>query len=118
MLDSLMLGADRDLVKVWQKMNAPRFDKIMLKTKTVGGEATKDGIVIRFEGENGPPEPQIYELTLERLGDGIDPAECVFVDDVDVNCEAARSLGMRAVLYRDADQAMAEVRAALEEAAG
>jgi dihydrolipoamide dehydrogenase len=41
MLDGLMQGADRDLVKVWQKMNAPRFDKLMLKTKTVGAEATK-----------------------------------------------------------------------------
>ena len=39
MLDGLMQGADRDLVKVWQKMNAPRFDNIMLKTKTVGAEA-------------------------------------------------------------------------------
>src|SRR6185295_2174349 len=47
MLDGLMQGADRDLVKVWQKMNAPRFNKIMLKTKTVGGEATKDGILVR-----------------------------------------------------------------------
>ena len=46
MLDGLMLGADRDLVKVWQKMNAPRFDNIMLKTKTVGAEATKDGILV------------------------------------------------------------------------
>ncbi len=44
MMDSLMLGADRDLVKVWQKMNAPRFDKLMLKTKTVGAEATAEGI--------------------------------------------------------------------------
>ena len=60
------------------------------------------------------PDPEIYELTLERLGDGILPAECVFVDDVDVNCEAARKLGMRAVVYRDADQAMTEIRAALK----
>jgi dihydrolipoamide dehydrogenase len=36
MMDGLMQGADRDLVKVWQKMNAHRFDNIMLKTKTVG----------------------------------------------------------------------------------
>ena len=43
MLDGLMQGADRDLVKVWQKMNAPRFDNIMLETKTVSGEATADG---------------------------------------------------------------------------
>ena len=53
MMDSLMLGADRDLVKVWQKMNAPRFDKLMLKTKTVGAEATEDGIRVTFEGLDG-----------------------------------------------------------------
>ncbi len=56
MLDGLMLGADRDLVRVWQKMNAPRFDKIMLKTKTVGAEAKADGIHVRFEGEGAPAE--------------------------------------------------------------
>ena len=44
MLDGLMPGADRDLVKVWQKMNEKRFDSIMLKTKTVGVEAKTDGI--------------------------------------------------------------------------
>jgi dihydrolipoamide dehydrogenase len=68
MLDSLMQGADRDLVKVWQKMNAPRFDHIMLKTKTVGGEATKDGILVRFEGEGAPKDPQLYDLVLQAVG--------------------------------------------------
>jgi dihydrolipoamide dehydrogenase len=68
MLDNLMLGADRDLVKVWQKMNAPRFDNIMLKTKTVGAEATKDGILVRFEGEAAPKEPQLYDLVLQAVG--------------------------------------------------
>ncbi len=68
MLDSLMLGADRDLVKVWQKMNAPRFDNIMLKTKTVGAEATKDGILVFFEGEAAPKEPQLYDMVLQAVG--------------------------------------------------
>jgi len=68
MLDSLMQGADRDLVKVWQKMNAPRFDNVMLKTKTVGGEATAGGILIRFEGEGAPKEPQLYDLVLQAVG--------------------------------------------------
>ncbi len=68
MMDALMLGADRDLVKVWQKMNAPRFDKIMLKTKTVGAEATADGILVRFEGEAAPSEPQRYDLVLQAVG--------------------------------------------------
>ena len=68
MLDGLMQGADRDLVKVWQKMNAPRFDNIMLKTKTVGAEATKEGIKVSFEGENAPKEPQVYDLVLQAVG--------------------------------------------------
>jgi len=68
MLDSLMQGADRDLVKVWQKMNTPRFDNVMLKTKTVGGEATADGILVRFEGEAAPKEPQLYDMVLQAVG--------------------------------------------------
>jgi dihydrolipoamide dehydrogenase len=68
MLDGLMLGADRDLVKVWQKMNTPRFDKVMLKTKTVGAEATKEGIVVKFEGEAAPKEPQLYDMVLQAVG--------------------------------------------------
>jgi epoxide hydrolase-like predicted phosphatase len=57
------------------------------------------------------PEREIYELTLERLGYGIRAEECVFVDDVDVNCAAAAELGMRAVHYVAPDQAIAEIRA-------
>ena len=68
MLDGLMQGADRDLVKVWQKLNAPRFDHIMLKTKTVGAEATKEGILVRFEGEGAPAQPQLYDMVLQAVG--------------------------------------------------
>jgi dihydrolipoamide dehydrogenase len=68
MMDSLMLGADRDLVKVWQKMNAPRFDNIMLETKTVGAEAKSDGIHVRFEGEGAPKDPVRYDLVLQAVG--------------------------------------------------
>ncbi|PZQ69369.1 MAG: dihydrolipoyl dehydrogenase [Variovorax paradoxus] len=68
MLDGLMQGADRDLVKVWQKMNAPRFDNIMTGTKTVGAEATKDGIKVMFEGANAPKEAQVYDLVLQAVG--------------------------------------------------
>ncbi|MEA2493781.1 MAG: putative hydrolase of the superfamily [Thermoleophilaceae bacterium] len=59
------------------------------------------------------PEREIYELTLEQLGDGLRGDECLFVDDVDVNCDMARELGMRAVHYVEPDQAIAEIRAAL-----
>ncbi len=63
------------------------------------------------------PEPEIYALTVERLGDSLRPAECVFVDDIEANCHAARAVGMRAVHFRDSAQATAEVRAALRERA-
>ena len=63
------------------------------------------------------PEPAIYELTLERLG-GLAADECVFVDDVDVNCQAARAVGMRAVQFRDSEQAIAGVEAALRATPG
>ena len=68
MLDGLMTGADRDLVKVWEKKNAGRFDKVMLKTKTVSAEATPAGIKVRFEGEKAPAEPQTYEMVLVAVG--------------------------------------------------
>lgn len=68
MLDGLMPGADRDLVKVWEKMNAGRFDNIMLNTRTIGAEATKDGIKVIFEGENAPKEPQVYDVVLQAVG--------------------------------------------------
>jgi dihydrolipoamide dehydrogenase len=68
MMDSLMLGADRDLVKVWQKFNAKRFDNVWLKTKTVSAEATKDGILVRFEGEQAPKESQLYDVVLQAVG--------------------------------------------------
>jgi dihydrolipoamide dehydrogenase len=68
MLDGLMQGADRDLVKVWEKMNAGRFDKVMLKTKTVGAKATEAGIEVSFEGEQAPAGPQVYDLVLVSVG--------------------------------------------------
>jgi dihydrolipoamide dehydrogenase len=68
MLPTLMTGADRDLVKVWQKMNAPRFDNIMLKTKTVGAEATAEGIRVQFEGLDGTKSEGMYDLVLQAVG--------------------------------------------------
>ncbi|HMS80252.1 MAG TPA: NAD(P)/FAD-dependent oxidoreductase, partial [Burkholderiaceae bacterium] len=68
MLDGLMQGADRDLVKVWQKHNAHRFDRVMTGTKTVKAEATPEGIRVWFEGANAPPEPQVYDLVLGAVG--------------------------------------------------
>jgi dihydrolipoamide dehydrogenase len=68
MLDGLMQGPDRDLVKVWEKQNASRFEKIMLKTKTASAEAKKDGIWVKFEGEQAPADAQRYDLVLQSAG--------------------------------------------------
>ncbi|AEC19558.1 dihydrolipoamide dehydrogenase [Pusillimonas sp. T7-7] len=68
MQSGLMQGADRDMVKVWEKKNASRFDHVMLDTKTVGAEARDDGIWVTFEGKNAPKEAQRYDLVLQAVG--------------------------------------------------
>ncbi|MFN7445304.1 MAG: FAD-dependent oxidoreductase, partial [Curvibacter sp.] len=68
MMDGLMQGADRDLVKVWEKMNKPRFDNILLKTKTVGAQATPQGIKVQFEGLDGSKSEGTYDLVLQAVG--------------------------------------------------
>jgi putative hydrolase of the HAD superfamily len=57
------------------------------------------------------PEPRIYELTLERLG--VEPSSALLVDDIEINCEAARQLGIEAVWFRSSEQAIEEIEAAL-----
>jgi len=54
------------------------------------------------------PDPAIYTLTLERLG-GVEPERCVFVDDVELNCDTARELGMEAIRFESAEQAIPEL---------
>lgn len=68
MLDALMQGPDRDAVKVWEKQNLHRFDKIMLKTRTVAVEAREDGLYVKFEGENAPTEAVKYDMILQSAG--------------------------------------------------
>src|SRR6267143_1589051 len=64
MMDGLMLGADRDLVAVWQKFNAKRFDNVMLKTRTTKVEATPKGLKASFDGK----EAQTYDMVLVSVG--------------------------------------------------
>ena len=68
MLPGLMQGADRDLVKVWEKANLPRFGKVMLNTRTTEALARDDGIHVRFEGEAAPTDAQVYDLVLAAVG--------------------------------------------------
>ena len=64
MMEGLMLGADRDLVAVWQKYNASRFDNVMLKTKTTKVEAAAKGLRVSFDGK----EAQTYDMILVSVG--------------------------------------------------
>jgi dihydrolipoamide dehydrogenase len=133
MLDSLMQGADRDLVKVWQKLNAPRFDNIMLKTKTVGAQATADGILVSFEGEGAPKSPQLYDLVLQAVGRspngkkiGADKAGVVVSDrgfipvDVQMRTNVAHIFAIGDVVGQPmlAHKAVHEAHVAAEVAAG
>ncbi|MDO9235636.1 MAG: dihydrolipoyl dehydrogenase [Aquabacterium sp.] len=71
MSETLMPGADRDLVGVWQKFNAARFDRVMLGTKTIGAQATPQGILVRFESAKPgveAPAPETYDLVLQAVG--------------------------------------------------
>jgi dihydrolipoamide dehydrogenase len=66
--EGLMPGTDRDLVKVWQKRNEGRFDRVMLRTRTVAVDARPEALVVRFEGEQAPAEPLSYDLVLVSVG--------------------------------------------------
>ena len=68
MMDGLMQGADRDLVKVWLKVNEQRFDNIMLKTKTVAVDAKPDGIWVTFERDGAQLPPERYDMVLTSVG--------------------------------------------------
>jgi putative hydrolase of the HAD superfamily len=57
------------------------------------------------------PEPRIYEITLERLG--VEAGAALLIDDVELNCAAARELGIRSVWFRSNEQAIGEIEAAL-----
>jgi epoxide hydrolase-like predicted phosphatase len=59
------------------------------------------------------PERRIYEVTLERLG--VEAREALFIDDLEVNCNGARELGMSAVHFRTTEQAIDDMEAALAD---
>ncbi|MFN4343177.1 MAG: dihydrolipoyl dehydrogenase [Azonexus sp.] len=69
MADGLMQGPDRDAVKVWEKQNSHRFERVMLKTRTVAVEAKEDGLWVKFEGEGAPNADAVrYDMILQAAG--------------------------------------------------
>ncbi len=68
MLDGLMAGADRDLVRPFQKRIAKQYNDILLETRVTEVEALKKGLRVHFEGKNSPDEPQMYDCILSSVG--------------------------------------------------
>jgi len=97
---ALLTNNVREWEPVWRAM-LPEIDEIF--------EVVVDSAFVGMR----KPEPEIYALTVDRLGGEIEPADCVFVDDMSVNCDAAGRLGMTAVVFESAAQARVEVEAAL-----
>ena len=68
MIDGLMAGADRDLVRPFQKRIAKQYDNIWLETRVTEVEALKKGLRVHFEGKNSPDKPQMYDCILSSVG--------------------------------------------------
>ncbi len=67
-----------------------------------------DGAVFSFEVQATKPEPEIYEALLEKYG--LDPTECVFIDDNRANIVAANQLGMATIHFHTKSQAQEELK--------
>ena len=68
MLDSLMAGADRDMVRPLQKRISKQYENILLETRVTKVEAQKKGLKVHFEGKNAPEKPQIFDCILSSVG--------------------------------------------------
>ncbi|HSX45779.1 MAG TPA: HAD family phosphatase [Candidatus Saccharimonadia bacterium] len=76
-------------------------------------ESCFDEVIVSADINMAKPDPRIYGLTAERLG--VQPDECVFVDDNEGHLEPARELGMKTVLFRDSEQAKTELEKLLAD---
>ena len=68
MLDGLMAGADRDIVRPFQKRISKQYENIWLETKVTKVEALKNGLKVHFEGKNAPEKPQMFDQILSSVG--------------------------------------------------
>ncbi len=66
-----------------------------------------DGVVISGEVGIRKPAPDLYALGAQRIG--VEPGQCVFVDDLPFNLKPAAELGMATILHRDSQQTIAEL---------
>ena len=68
MLKGLMMGADRDVVRPFEKWVSKRYENIWLETRVTKVIASKEGLLVTFEGKSPPSEPQLYDLILSSVG--------------------------------------------------
>ena len=66
-----------------------------------------DGGILSYKEKLIKPDEAIYRLLTERYG--LNVAECVFLDDKEENCDAAKSFGMHVIRFRDQKQAAGEL---------
>jgi putative hydrolase of the HAD superfamily len=116
LIDRLFAGArpDEDMVEAVRRARAGGI-RTGLVSNSWGTERYPrdllaemfDAVVISGEVGLRKPAPEIYALGAERIG--LEPAECVFVDDLGVNLAPAETLGMATVHHRAADETIAQL---------
>jgi epoxide hydrolase-like predicted phosphatase len=99
----------------------PRYQTALLSNSFVGAREQEqeryhfaemtDLLIYSHEEGIAKPDRRIYELTCERLG--VQPDEMIFLDDAEKCSTAARELGIHAILFRDTEQAIADIDSCL-----
>ena len=115
----------------WLKANGYRIGCITNNVPSSGGDGASNtdrlpqiaAIMARFDHvvESSKvgirkPDPAIYRMACEALG--VAPTECVYLDDLGINCKPAAALGMAAIKVTSGDQALADLEVALGLAPG
>lgn len=72
-----------------------------------------DGGILSYQDQLIKPDPAIYRLLMERYG--LKPQECVFLDDLEVNIEAGKALGIHGIVFRDKEQAEKELKSLCDQ---
>lgn len=120
---SAYLGSPNEKLYAYVASLRPRYQIAMLSNSFVGAREHEqeaygyaslcDFIIYSHEVGVSKPDPRAYRLTCERLG--VQPHEVVFVDDVERYLTGAHDVGMHGVLFRDTEQAIAEIEALLRD---
>ncbi len=66
-----------------------------------------DVVELSFESGIAKPDPRAYQRVAQKLE--VDPEDCVFIDDIDTYCTAAKDEGMKAVRYQNMAQLKSEL---------